>query len=160
MKTFIQKAIYCTALVFSTTCCLRAQVTLPAGVTDAFDRVGDALSYESSDGKFFAHVTGQTDVTEYYFDGQPFGIIFSNPSDHFMLSPRLTLNFDATYGDRLMFFAKFRWDDGVDPGLQNDSARLDEIFVRATVVPQHLDLQVGKFYTVFGSWAGRHGAWD
>ncbi len=160
MKKFYHPAIFSVLLIFSAVAGLRAQVTLPAPVTAALDRADDALTYESSDGKFFAHVTGETDITGYYLDGQPFGLIYSNPNDHFLLSPRLTLNLDATYGDRLMFFAKFRWDDGIDPGFVNDSARLDEMFVRATIVPQHLDLQVGKFYTVFGSWAGRHGAWD
>jgi len=160
MKPWLHRTILTAALTWVLAVAARAQVTLPVEMTDFLDRVDNALTYESADGQFFAHLTGETDLTGYYFDGQPFGLIFSNPNDHFMFSPRLTLNFDATYGERLLFFAKFRWDDGIDPGYQNDSARMDEIFLRVAVVPHHLDLQAGKFATVFGTWAGRHGAWD
>lgn len=138
----------------------RAQIVLPETITDSLDRVDDALTYQSPDGKFYAHFSGQVDLTGYYFDGQPFGIIFSNPQNNFLFSPRLTLNLNAAYANRLFFYAKLRWDNGIDPGYLDNSVRLDEIFLRAAVIPSHLDLQVGKFATVFGSWASHHDSWN
>jgi hypothetical protein len=158
MKIIFPAGALAVGFLFAATA--RAQLTMPVEVTHAFDQVNHALTYESPDGKIYAHLGGEVDLTEYYLDGQPFGIIFSNPSSHFLTAPRLTLNFNAAYGDRLLFFAKFRWDNGIDPGYESNSARLDEIFLRVAVVPQHFDVQAGKFATVFGAWSGRHGAWE
>ena len=137
-----------------------AQLSVPEPITDALNRVKDTLTYQSDNGMVFAHVGGQIDLTEYYLDGQPYGLLYSNPSSHFLFAPRLTVNLDAAYGDRLTFFAKFRWDDGFDATYLNNDARLDEIYARTVLVPGHLDFQVGKFATVFGSYVNRHDSWD
>jgi hypothetical protein len=136
-----------------------AQIVLPDGVNQAFDKVDNALTYESPNGQFYSYLFGQVDLTQYYLGGRPYGIIYSNPSNNFLFSPRLTLNFESAYSDRLLFFAKFRWDDGFDPNEQYNSTRLDEIFLRIAILPKNLDLQVGKFATVFGAWPSQHDSW-
>ena len=137
-----------------------AQPSIPEPFTQAMNQVKDALTYQSDDGLFYAHLSGQTELTEYYLDGQPFGLLYSNPSNHYLFAPRQTLNLDAAYGDRLTFFAKFRWDDGFDPNYQDNDVRVDEIYTRAVLVTGQLDFQVGKFATVFGSYVSRHDSWD
>jgi hypothetical protein len=139
---------------------MHAQIVLPDAVNDTFRKIDNALTYESPDGQFYTRLSGQVDLTEYYLDGQPYGLTFSNPSNNFLFAPRLTLNLESAYGDRLLFFAKFRWDDGFNPNYDYNSARLDEIFLRLAVLPGHLDLQAGKFATVFGSWSSHHDSWD
>ena len=138
----------------------RAQLAAPAAVTQALDELKDALTYESADGKFYAHVSGEADVTEYYLEGQPFGLLFSNPSSHYLFAPGLTLKLDAAYGDRLTFFGKFRTDKGFDPGEHSNDYRVDEMYVRTVLAPGMLDFQFGKFATVFGSFVNRHDEWD
>jgi len=138
----------------------RAQLAVPESVTEQLGQLKDALTYQSENGQFYAHLSGQTELTEYYLDGQPYGLLYSNPNSHFLFAPRLTLNLDAAYGDRLTFFAKFRWDDGFDPAYLNNDARLDEIYARTVLLPGHLDFQAGKFATVFGSYVNRHDSWD
>ena len=138
----------------------RAQVSMPEPVTQALDHVKDALTYQSQDGLWYAHLSGQTDLTEYYLGGQPWGLIYADPTSHYLFAPRQTLNLDASYGDRLTFYGKFRWDDGYDPNENHNDVRVDEIYVRAVAVPGHLDFQVGKFATVFGSYVNHSNTWD
>jgi hypothetical protein len=57
---------------------------------------------------------------------------------------------------------QFRADRGFDPGSRPDGdARLDEYLLRWT--PYHdarLNVQAGKFATVFGRWVSRHDSWN
>lgn len=124
------------------------------------DEVSRDLRFVSEDGNFEVQMSGSADLRTYYFAQRPIGFVFPKPGGHTDYSPRLTLNLDAFYGERLYGFVKFRWDDGLDPGYQNNATRVDEIFLRGTVIINTLDLQIGKFATVFGNWAGRHGAWE
>jgi hypothetical protein len=58
-------------------------------------------------------------------------------------------------------FAQIRADNGFDPGESGPGVRPDEYVVRYTPWESGiLNLQVGKFATVVGSWAPRHGSWD
>jgi hypothetical protein len=161
MRFFVPRLLLAGLLLaagFSVPC--TAQLLLPSAITASLDKVDSALTCQSSDGQFFARLYGQTDFTGYYLDGHPYGLINSNPSNNFFFAPRLTLNLAAAYSDRVLFFTKFRWDNGYTPGYESDSTRLDEIFLRVALVPKHLDLQAGKFATVFGSWASHHESWD
>jgi len=137
-----------------------AQPTAPELLTQTLDQVKEALTYQNDDGKFYVHLSGETDLTEYYLDGQPWGLIYSSPNSHYLFAPRLTLDLDAAYGDQLTFFAKFRWDDGFDPNERYNQVRVDEIYARAALVPGKLDIQAGVFATVFGSYISRHDNWD
>ncbi len=137
-----------------------AQLAAPESVTQVLDDVKDKLTYQSADGKYYAHLSGQADLTEYYLDGQPFGLLYPNPGSHYVFAPGLTLKLDAAYGDRLTFFGKFRWDSGFNPGEHSNDVRVDEIYLRTVLVAGKLDFQVGKFATVFGSFVNRHDDWD
>lgn len=149
-------------ILFAAIVCNLTGLAQPTPWNAALDHVSRDLHFISDDGEFEAQLSGSVDMRTYYFAQRPIGFVFPRPgsNNHTQYSPRLTLNLDAFYGERLYGFVKFRWDDGLDPGYQNNSVRLDEIFLRGTVIMNALDVQVGKFATVFGNWAGRHGAWE
>ena len=74
-------------------------------------------------------------------------------SDTFF-APRFTLGMDAAAGEHWFLLATARYDRGFDAGEQPDGeVRLDEIMLRWRVWDdQRLNLQIGKFPTVFGAW--------
>lgn len=128
----------------------------------ALNQASRDLHFVTEDGEFEVQLSGSVDMRTYYFAQNPVGFVFprTGSNNNTQYSPRLTLNLDAFYGERIYGFVKFRWDDGLDPGYMNNSVRLDEIFLRGTIVMDALDVQVGRFATVFGNWAGRHGSWE
>src|SRR5262245_40153621 len=125
----------------------------------ALDRVHRALGVASADGRFRADLSGLLDVEGYYIDQRPPGLVFGGGSG--LVNPRLTLFLDAHAGPRLYGFVRARFDRGFDPRERPaGSARLDEYLGRWTpLADPRLNLQFGKFATVFGNWAARDDSW-
>ena len=124
-----------------------------------FDRVSDALTFESSDGSVRAHVSGTLDIEAYRVQAPAPGLIYTDDSTLF--NPRLTLFLDAQLGGRVYVFAQARFDRGFDPSEKGPRGRLDEYAVRiAPWKGVRLDFQAGKFATIVGSWVQRHGSWE
>ncbi len=70
---------------------------------------------------------------------------------------------DVNIGSRLYFFVQARIDRRFDPADKPMQTRLDEYFLRYTLLdhaPLTLAVQAGKFATVFGNWTPRHLSWD
>jgi len=129
------------------------------GQDDLFDKVDDQLTFGAWNDALRVRLSGTLDLEGYYL-GQPApGLIFSEGNEIF--NPRLTLFLDVQLGPRLYAFVESRADDGFDPGEAGPPVRLDEYALRFTPWGDgRLNLQVGKFATVVGNWAVRHGSWD
>jgi hypothetical protein len=130
-----------------------------AAQTAWLDRLDRALAVESPGGLFRADLSGLFDLEAYYIDRRPPGLIFGEGDS--LANPRLRLFLDARLGTHLYGFVQGRLDRGFDPRERTFSARLDEYFVRYTPLDDpRVNLQVGKFATVFGNWVPRHDSWN
>ena len=139
---------------------LAGTVTAPAGAAEeTFDRLGEALTFAPGDGRLRGRVSGLLDLEGYAVPTPPPGLIFGNGGTLF--SPRLNVYLDLQYGRNWYVFAQARADRGFDPGPVRPGVRLDEYALRWT--PRLADgamVQLGKFATVVGNWAGRHASWS
>lgn len=150
-------------------CLFCACVSLPAFELDpALDQLKNALIFESADGQFYLETGLQLDWSVYgadNMDRNPPGFFFPEGGKRFDWSPRLTATFDAWWGDKLYAFVKWRWDDGVHPGLarvygQTHDFRFDEAFVRYEVAGSALQVQAGRFVPIMGNFLNRQDNWD
>jgi len=132
---------------------------VPLRAQEFLDRVDDRLTTSLQDDRVRVRVSGALDLEGYEIP-QPFsGLVFAR--GHELFNPRLGLFFDAQIGPRVYVYAQARLDRGFDP--TNGAARLrpDEYAVRFTPSDRGaFSFQAGKFATVVGSWAPRHGSWD
>ena len=133
---------------------------LATSAQDFLDRIDRELRLQSADGAFRADLSGRLDLEAYTADQTPPGLVF--PDDDLFFNPRLSVFVDAQYGERLYALVQSRFDRGFDPGsVREGDARVDEYLLRYAAVPDgRLNLQVGKFATVFGGWMPRHLAWE
>lgn len=123
------------------------------------DRLDDALHVESKNGWFRTDLSGTIDLEGYYVDQNPPGLIF--PDDDHYFNPRLSLFLDAHFGEHFYSFVQFRVDRGFDPGAKDYDTRADEYLLRYQPFDeQWVNLQVGKFATIFGEWVNRHDSWN
>lgn len=97
---------------------------------------------------------GQIEAT-YWSTGNPPAALLERPGQTF--DPRLVLQLDARFREDWFFHTTARLDRGFDPASSGDfELRIDELFLRYSAWEGALDLQVGKFATVFGSWVNQH----
>ncbi len=133
-----------------------------AGETTAqpfLDKLDDSLFFQSRDGFFRSDLSGLLDLEGYYIDQRPPGLIFGNGDSFF--NPRLSLFLDTRLGPHLYSLVQARVDRGFDPRSSVRSARFDEYLLRWTPFDDaRLNLQAGKFATVFGAWVPRHDSWN
>lgn len=122
-----------------------------------FDRVEDALTFATSGGAVRARVSGTLDLEAFVFP-HPAPWVFETDANT-LWSPRLTTFVDAQLGPATYAFAQVRIDRGFDPGRRSGQVRLDEYALRWSWPRAHGAFQVGKFATVVGNWAARHGSW-
>jgi hypothetical protein len=146
MKRFVSIGLFLTA------------AALAAAADDVFDRVEDSLTWSSADGEARARVSGLFDLEAYALPDPTPGLIDVDGST--LVNPRLSVFLDAQLGQNIYVFAQGRADRGFDPGDGRLRARLDEYAVRWSTPGEAFNLQAGKFATVFGSWAPRHGSWS
>ena len=129
------------------------------GAHEIIDRIDDALTVSGFQDQARARLSGTLDLEGYHFDGTAPGLLFT-PHDS-LFNPRLTLFFDAQIGAHLYLFAQARADRGFDPANIDGQVRLDEYAVRISPWEDgRFQLQFGKFATVVGNWAPRHGSWE
>jgi hypothetical protein len=129
-----------------------------AAAEDPFDRLAEALSFSASNHQLRARVSGLLDLEHYHVQLPPPGVIRATGNDLF--NPRLTLFLDAQLGPQVYLFAQSRFDRGYDPQPERGRVRLDEYALRYTPFANgRLNVQLGKFATIVGNWAPRHGAW-
>jgi hypothetical protein len=129
-----------------------------AGAQEWLDRTSDALHYQTPGGLFRADLSGTVDVEAYYIDQRPPGLLFGNTD---FVNPRLSLWLDTRLGPHLYSLVQFRFDRGFDPRAKVRDARFDEYLLRYTPFKAPVvNLQIGKFATVFGNWVQRHDTWS
>lgn len=130
-----------------------------SGRANWMDQVDDSLTLQSPNGLVQSHLSGLLDLEGYYIDQRPPGLIFNE--DRGFFNPRLSLFLDTSLGKHLYSFVQVRVDRGFDPGAKVRDARFDEYLLRYTPFNgPELNLQAGKFATVFGHWVQRHDSWD
>ncbi len=126
---------------------------------DLLDRVDDQLSFSGWDESVRVRLSGTLDLEGYYVSQPDSGLIFQD--GHAFFNPRLSVFLDAQIGRHVYAFVQSRADNGFDPGEPGSRVRLDEYVLRLTPLDNgSLNFQVGKFATVVGNWALRHGSWD
>ena len=134
-------------------------VSAVEGRADLLDRVNDTLSVYNPKTQFQLQLTGLLDLESYFLDQPPPGLIFTR--DDFLFNPRLTLFLDIQWTPHFYAFVQTRVDRGFDPSDSGAQIRLDEYFVRYTPFDdRRINVQIGKFATVFGTWVQRHYSWD
>ncbi|HYE32582.1 MAG TPA: hypothetical protein VEH27_14230 [Methylomirabilota bacterium] len=127
---------------------------------DLLQPVDEALHFETRNGAMRADVSGLLDIEGYYVEQPSPALLFED--DDFFFNPRLSLFLDANLGKHFYMFVQARADRGFDPGAEPDGEiRADEYFVRYTPWPAPIiNIQAGKFATVFGRWVDRHDSWN
>jgi hypothetical protein len=125
---------------------------------DWLDRLDRSLALESRNGVFRSDLSGLLDLEGYYIDQRPPGLIFGDES---FFNPRLSLFLDTRLGNHLYSLVQARFDRGFDPRAKVREARLDEYLLRYMPFDDgQLNIQFGKFATVFGNWVPRHDSWQ
>jgi hypothetical protein len=129
------------------------------GQDDPFDRIDDQLTFGGWNDTLRVRLSGTLDLEGYYLRQPAPGLIFTEGNSIF--NPRLSLFLDAQLGPHIYAFVETRADNGFDPGEAGPPVRMDEYVLRYTPWDDgRFNLQVGKFATVVGTWALRHGSWD
>ena len=138
---------------------LIVSASLVSGSDEWLDKLDDLLTLTSSDDQVRARLSGTLDLEAYAFPQPAPGMLFTERFSLF--NPRLTLFLDGQVGPHIYVFAQARLDQGFDPGYVRARIALDEYAIRYTPWEDgRLSLQVGKFATVVGNWAPRHGSWE
>jgi hypothetical protein len=126
---------------------------------DWIDRLRDKLSFATADGDIRGRISGTLELAALYTSETRADLRFDDRD--FLFAPRLSVFLDSDVGTRTYVFAQARFDRGFDPADRSLEKRLDEIAVRFAVLEENrLNLQLGKFATVFGAWPARHLAWE
>ena len=126
---------------------------------DVIDQLDEQLTGSAFDNALSARVSGTLDLEGYSLQHPAPGLIYT-PGES-LFNPRLTLFLDAQLGSRVYFFAQSRADRGFDPSESGGQMRLDEYALRVTPWDDgRFNIQIGKFATLVGNWAPRHGSWD
>lgn len=131
-----------------------------AGAQEALrSSLSDALHYQSPSGFIRADLSGLVDLEAYFIDRRPPGLIFGNAD---LFNPRLSLFLDTHLGEQFYSLVQFRADRGFDPRSKPDGdVRVDEYLLRWTPwTDGRVNVQAGKFATVFGKWVQRHDSWQ
>lgn len=136
-----------------------ALVPASRAADDFIDPVEDALAFSCLQDAVRFRVSGLLDLEAYRYQLPAPGLIYSESTS--LLNPRLSLFLDGQIGREVYVFAQTRVDRGFDAGDEKLGARFDEYAVRYSVNGEAwLNLQVGKFATVVGSWVERHDSWE
>jgi hypothetical protein len=119
-----------------------------------------AAEIASPDGFWRASFTPQLELELWHVDTPPPGLVLFD--DDTYLQPRLVLSLDLSAGEKWFAHVETRWDRGFDAGARDEGEfRVDEAFLRwRPLGDPRLQVQVGKFATVFGNWVERHEFFD
>lgn len=129
------------------------------GAQEFLDKVDEHLFIECPKCDFRSDLSVLADFEVYTIDQNPPGLLFSN--NDVLTQPRLSLFLDTQLGKHFYSLVQFRVDRGFDPGSKpNGDARFDEYLLRYTPLNEpYVNLQIGKFATVYGNWVQRHDSW-
>lgn len=138
---------------------LAAAAPAVAAEDEFFDRLAERLAVSSADEAWRARLSGTLDAEGYAFSGTAPGLIYTPGRSLF--NPRLTLFVDAQFGPHVYGFVQARADRGFDPTDGGPRLRPDEYALRFTPAESGIfSFQIGRFATIVGNWAPRHGSWE
>ena len=120
----------------------------------------NGLELSSPSGFWKARFAPQIEGEVWHVDTPPPGLVGFDDDTYFQ--PRLVLKLDLMAGDAWFAHVETRWDRGFDAGARDDGDfRVDEALLRwRPLGDERLNVQAGKFATVFGNWVGRHDFFD
>ncbi len=132
-----------------------------AGWDEFADAVETRLARVSPDGERSLQISGRLDLTGYHIPEPVADLRYTAPDTDFLVSPVLQVFADARLSPQVQARAQVRVDRGFDPADKPLESRVEEMALRLAPWPaRRVSLQVGRFATVFGSWARRRHAWD
>jgi hypothetical protein len=120
----------------------------------------DGWSLASGDAKWLLDIRPSIETVVWFSDDPAPALLETD--DSVFLDPRLRLEADLSYDSRFLLHGTLRADRGFDPGSDEDGdLRLDEILLRWQACDdQRLNIQIGRFPTVFGAWQAGHDFYD
>lgn len=124
------------------------------------DALDEALSVSNANQTLRADLSFLGDFEVYVPSKPEPGLLFSH--DDTFVNPRLGVFLDIEATKYVQLHAQMRVDRGFDPGsVPGGDVRLDEYYLRLSPLgDDRLNIQAGKFATVFGNWTPRHLSWD
>ncbi len=137
---------------------LAAGWTGASAAEESFDRLEELLTFSGQRTQWRARLSGTVDAEVYAMPRPVPGLIDSASGTLF--SPRLSVFLDAQFGPATYLFAQARADRGFDPTDRGGEIRLDEVALRFRPWGGGVTVQAGKFATIVGNWAVRHGSWS
>ena len=136
-----------------------AGASVASAADDWLDKLDDALTVSAANDSVRLRLSGTIDLEAYALPQPSPGLLFTER--YSLFNPRLTLFLDEQLGPHVYAFAQVRVDQGFDPGSRDARLALDEYAIRFTPWDDgRFNLQIGKFATVVGNWAPRHGSWE
>lgn len=135
-------------------CCLVGLATAASAIAQ------DGWSFAPDDETFLLSIRPSLETVVWAADDPPPALFVSD--DSVFLDPRLQLEVDASYDSHWFAHATVAADRGFDPvSEESGDIRLDEGFVRWQACDdQRLNIQAGRFATVFGAWQSNHGFFE
>ncbi len=128
---------------------------------DFADSAADALTLVSADGDRSLQISGRFDFTVHHLPEAVADLRYTDADEEVLFAPVFRLFGDAILAPRLQAHAQLRADRGFDPADQSLRVRAEEAYLQITPWPgRRAALRVGRFPTLFGSWARRSHAWD
>ncbi|TAG10362.1 MAG: hypothetical protein EAZ42_03970 [Verrucomicrobia bacterium] len=114
-----------------------------------------------ADGTLLLAVRPSLETTAWAGDA-PTAALLDFHGDSTFIAPRFTLGLDAALGSHWFLHTATRWDRGFDPGERSaGDLRLDELILRFRPLGDaRLNLQLGRFPTVFGATANQQDFFD
>ncbi len=134
---------------------------LHAGWDEVSDYLGSEMTFVSEERDRSLQISGRLDVATYYVPEPAPDLLYTAPDTKLLFSPVLRIFADGRLAEGVQARAQLRADRGFDPADEAVELRVEEWLLRFALAPKHrAGLRVGRFATVFGSWARRHLAWD
>ena len=136
-----------------------ASAPFASAADDWLDKLDDLLTLNLANDQVRARISGTIDLEAYSLPQPTPGLFYTDR--YSLFNPRLTLFLDEQIGANFYVFAQARFDRGFDPHYLDARLALDEYALRFTPWKDgRFNLQIGKFATVVGNWAARHGSWE
>lgn len=114
------------------------------------------LEYVSPSGYLQVGLSGQLDIEGFRFSNHQAGLAWVDAPSKYLVAHRLRLFTDVFVGERIYGLMELRTDRGPTPNDGEVQGRVEQAFLRLSNLAGSMSIQVGRFASPFGSYAGRH----
>ena len=140
-------------------CVLLLAAVGTARADDWMDNLDESLRVSFFKGAITAQLSGLVDMEGYYIQ-QPTTALYQE-GGNYLLNPRLTVNLDVQITPAIYAFVETRVDRGFDPADRDLRTRMDQYAIRYKPLSEvPVEIQVGKFASVVGTYSERYDSWD